>query len=245
MVVVLGLLATAKLHANPFELIMRGTLTPVNTSSPDACDINGSDFLLRFTGNTDKEADNVTFSGGNQTVNTYITSPTGLLVDIEITNRPNSQPDIIFEDVEALLQVRDADESSSFVDRLILILNDPVMEQSFTLGMRTVIELDGTASFWPGFSVIPNLNFLEQNDLASGMQFGNFLFSGGVSDNNCGNGNSLAYVTLGEDASFELNITEEEVTEELPLMSTPGLIGLGLLLMGVALFLVFRMPALR
>jgi hypothetical protein len=122
---------------------------------------------------------------------------------------------------------------------------------TFTLNLRTILELDGTANFWPGASAIPDLSFLEQSGLASSLRFDNLIFSGLAPDNNCGGDplNFLGYVTLvGEDdadPSIELNITKEEVAEELPLMPATGLIGLGLLLAGMVMFFLLRSPGLR
>jgi hypothetical protein len=95
--VIIGLLSAVNLHADPFELVLRGKLNP-DISSPtgmaDACDIGGADFLLRFTGNTDEQAGFIDNLGTPQVINRYF-QPDGFSADLEITNRPNGQPDII------------------------------------------------------------------------------------------------------------------------------------------------------
>ncbi|HKK76967.1 MAG TPA: hypothetical protein VJ953_17955 [Saprospiraceae bacterium] len=241
--VIIGLVSAVNLQADPFELILRGETTQLTTVTSN-CDIVGSDFLLRFTGDTNNEA-NTSSSSPDQEISTYNVSPTGLLVDLEFTNRPNNQPDLIINDIETFLQVRDVSENatSSQVDRLVLSLT-PVTEQSIFLNLRFTIELDGTTAFWTGpASAIPDLNFLAQENLASTLQIGTIGKGAPSEDNsNCGSESNLNFGL--EETSFEVNISEA-VAQDLPLMNFKSLLGLGILICGLALFFLFRLPGLR
>lgn len=240
----LGLFSAVQLQADPFELVLRGQTTEISAATSN-CNIVGSDFLLRFTGDTDQEANSFSSSTGQQ-ISNYNLSPTGLLVDLEFTNRPNNQPDLIINGIEASLQVRDVAEdatSLSFVDRLILVL-EPVTEQSIFLNLRFSIELDGTKAFWDGpASTISDLSFLAQENLASTLQLGTIGKGVLIEDNsNCGPESNLNF-DLAEN-SFEVNISEV-VAQDLPLMNFKSLLGFGILICGLALFFLFRLPGLR